>query len=38
LSLTFSHAHETSILEISNGLPGDCCSVTRLLPDPHGPG
>jgi hypothetical protein len=30
--LTFSHACNTSTFEISNGLPGDFSSLTRLLP------
>src|SRR5450759_4565024 len=33
LSLTFSHACHTSAFEISNGLPDDFSSLTRLLPD-----
>jgi hypothetical protein len=33
LALTFSHASQTARLEISNGLPGDFSSSTRLLPE-----
>ena len=32
-ALTFSHASQTARLEISNGLPGDFSSSTRLLPE-----
>src|SRR6266511_1121906 len=32
LALTFSHACQTSAFEISNGLPDDFSSLTRLLP------
>ena len=32
-ALTFSHASQTSRFEISNGLPGDFSSSTRLLPE-----
>src|SRR4051812_16152135 len=35
-SLTFFHASQTSHFEISNGLPGDFSSLTRLLPQPEG--
>src|SRR6478735_4676594 len=35
-ALTFSHASWTAHFEISNGLPGDFNSFTRLLPNPHG--
>src|SRR5688572_18030248 len=31
-ALTFSHACQTSAFEISNGLPDDFSSLTRLLP------
>jgi hypothetical protein len=34
--LTFFHASQTSHFEISNGLPGDFSSLTRLLPQPEG--
>jgi hypothetical protein len=33
-ALTFSHAAQTSHFEITNGLPDDFSSSTRLLPDP----
>src|SRR6266566_3952535 len=32
-ALTFSHASQTARLEISNGLPGNFSSSTRLLPE-----
>ena len=35
-ALTFSHACMTAHFEISNGLPGDFNSFTRLLPNPNG--
>jgi hypothetical protein len=33
LALTFWYASQTARFEISNGLPGDFSSSTRLLPD-----
>ena len=35
-ALTFSHAAQTSDFEITNGLPEDFNSLTRLLPKTSG--